>query len=108
MVSLTQNRNKGFGGFAHVASLTLLGVQRQPHSGAAALQAMCLFLLIDQEMLQRVEHKGAKPAARWVGQPETVLLQKVCKKLLGEILGILRTVTTAPDVNEKGIPVGAA
>lgn len=39
---------------------------------------------------------------------EVVLLQKVSEEFLRQILGVVQTVTTPPDVRKKRMPIGAA
>ena len=54
-----------------------------------------------------MEQKSAKAAARRVCLAKAFLLEKVGEELLGEVLGILRTVTATTDENVKRIPIGA-
>ena len=64
---------------------------------AAPLARVPFFGGIVQEVAERFEQERPEPAAGGIGVPEPVTFQHHKKKVLGEILGVLRGVTAPAD-----------
>ena len=71
-----------------VALLGVRHVYRRDWHAAAAFQRARPVEFIDQEILQRRQQKGAKPAPGRRGASDVALVEQACKERLREILGI--------------------
>ncbi len=68
-----------------------------------------IFLLsMAKEILERLEEKGTKPAAMFIGLLEPIGLQDHDKKILRKILRLLHGVSAATNEEKNRSPVGAA
>jgi hypothetical protein len=91
------------GGLAGAAGLAGGGVERELAHLAAALEPVVSILFIGQEVIEGAEETGAKAAPLAMEPGQIVAGQETGKKLLGEVLGILRAVTALAHVSVKGI-----
>src|SRR4051812_25835470 len=63
---------------------------------------------IVEEILERLEQKGAKPSASRVGMFQPITFQHHKKKILGEILCVLGRMAAAADERKYRPPIQAA
>src|SRR5262249_47503146 len=80
-------------------------VQRQNGLTAAALLRSDFLPFAREKIIHRRQHEGTKASALRICAGERLPLQESREKFLSEILGIVRIVTTAPDINVKRVPV---
>src|SRR5439155_15037332 len=63
---------------------------------------------VSQKMLQRGQQKSTELAPGAIHGPQVIPSQQPREKLLGQFLGIIRTVTAAAHMGIERIPVSAA
>src|SRR5262245_35074441 len=63
---------------------------------------------VAQKILHGTHQEGAKPATLPNRSPDPPLLQKTSEELLGQILCLIRSMTTLPDERINGQPVSLA
>ena len=75
---------------------------------AATLARVPFFGGVVQEVLERLEQEVPKPAACWIGMLEPVTLEHHKKKILGEVLRVLRGMAAPADERKDGTPIEPA
>src|SRR5688572_14468585 len=95
-------------GFEPVAFLGHLLVQRHEDKLSATLLAVGPAPFARQEKVEQRQQERPKLSLLPVGQQQTLLRDELCERLLSQILGFVRTVAFAPDVDVDWIPVSAA